>query len=53
MQFGQSACMFRISYGLQWRQGLRYIAAPDTKETELMILQAFLAFNYSSFVGSG
>ena len=26
MQFGQSACMFHISYGLQWRQGLRYIA---------------------------
>jgi hypothetical protein len=26
MQFEQSACMFRISYGLQWRQGLRYIA---------------------------
>ena len=26
MQFGQSACMFHISYGLQWRQGRRYIA---------------------------
>jgi hypothetical protein len=26
MQFGQSACMFHISYGLQWRQGPRYIA---------------------------
>ncbi len=26
MQFGQSACMFRISYGFQWRQYRRYIA---------------------------
>jgi len=26
MQFGQSACMFHISYGLQWRQDRRYIA---------------------------
>ena len=26
MLFGQSACMFHISYGLQWRQSLRYIA---------------------------
>ncbi len=30
MQFGQSACMFHISYGLQWRQGLRYIAVTCT-----------------------
>ena len=30
MQFGQSACMFHISYGLQWRQGLRYIADSAT-----------------------
>ena len=26
MQYGQSACMFHISYGFQWRQGRRYIA---------------------------
>ncbi len=26
MQFGQSACMFRISYGFQCRQDRRYIA---------------------------
>ena len=26
MKSGQSTCMFRISYGLQWRRGLRYIA---------------------------
>ncbi len=31
MQFGQSACMFHISYGLQWRQGLRYIAVKRNK----------------------
>jgi hypothetical protein len=29
LQFGQSACMFHISYGLQWRQGLRYIAVSN------------------------
>jgi len=26
MQFGQSACMYHISYGLQCRQDRRYIA---------------------------
>jgi hypothetical protein len=26
LQLRQSACMFHISYGLQWRLGLRYIA---------------------------
>jgi hypothetical protein len=26
MQFGQSACMFHISYGFQCRQDRRYIA---------------------------
>ena len=26
MKSGQSACMFRISYGFQWRQYRRYIA---------------------------
>ncbi len=31
MQFGQGACMFHISYGLQWRQGLRYIADSATR----------------------
>ena len=26
MQFGQSACMSHLSYGLQWRQGLQIYA---------------------------
>jgi hypothetical protein len=33
MQFGQSSCMFHISYGLQWRQGLRYAVALPVAES--------------------
>jgi hypothetical protein len=54
MEFGQSACMFHISYGLQWRQGLRYIADSNTGDRGVGnddIIIFFKVPDISNFVG--
>jgi hypothetical protein len=47
MQFDQSAYMFHISYGLQWRQGRRYIADSTT------ITQPVISLQYLYFLDGG
>jgi len=49
MQFCQSACMFHISYGLQWRQGLRYIA-DICKSPTLNLIVSIRNFDKGSFI---